>query len=127
MLFSSSDSDSDTDDWDDKEDEASGNPVRILIDQSVRVAIAVQSCVSYFKIVEDLVIRKCLHDNELSTSRFKVTVYWFLQLHSRQIVLINIQLFRERLLEKMCTRQSREVIWDMINTLFLTLELSNLL
>ena len=38
-----------------------------------------------------------------------------------------IQLFREKLSEKMCTRQSREVIWDMINTLFLTLELSNLL
>ena len=30
------------------------------------------------------------------------------------------QLFRERLSEKMCTRQSRRVIWDMINTLFLT-------
>ena len=33
----------------------------------------------------------------------------------------NIQLFRERLSEKMCTRQSRRVMWDMINTLFLTL------
>ena len=31
-----------------------------------------------------------------------------------------IQLFRERLSEKMCTRQSRKVMWDMINTLFLT-------
>ena len=31
-----------------------------------------------------------------------------------------IQLFRERLSVKMCTRQSRHVIWDMINTLFLT-------
>ena len=31
-----------------------------------------------------------------------------------------IQLFRERLSEKMCTRQSQKVIWDMINTLFLT-------
>ena len=30
------------------------------------------------------------------------------------------QLFRERLSEKMCTRQSRRVKWDMINTLFLT-------
>ena len=38
-----------------------------------------------------------------------------------------IQLLRERLSEKMCTRQSRKVLWDMINTLFLTLELSNLL
>ena len=28
---------------------------------------------------------------------------------------------------KMCTRQSRKVIWDMINILFLTLQLSNLL
>ena len=31
-----------------------------------------------------------------------------------------IQLFRERLSEKMCTGQSGKVIWDMINTLFLT-------
>ena len=68
MLFSSSDSDSDTDDWDDKEDEASGNPVRILIGQSVWVAIVVRSYASYSKIVADLVIRKCLHDNKLSTS-----------------------------------------------------------
>ena len=30
----------------------------------------------------------------------------------------HIQLFRERLSEKMCTRQSRKVMWDMINTLF---------
>ena len=28
--------------------------------------------------------------------------------------------FRERLSEKMCTRQFRKVIWDMIDTLFLT-------
>ena len=33
---------------------------------------------------------------------------------------VHIQLFRERLSEKLCTRQSRKVIWDMINTLFLT-------
>ena len=33
---------------------------------------------------------------------------------------LNIQLFRERLSEKMCTRQSRKVIWDMISTRFLT-------
>ena len=33
---------------------------------------------------------------------------------------------RERLSEKICTRQSRKVTWDMINTLFLTLQLSNL-
>ena len=38
----------------------------------------------------------------------------------RTSVLAVIQLFRERLWEKMCTRQSRKVIWDMINTLFLT-------
>ena len=30
-----------------------------------------------------------------------------------------IQLFRERLSEKMCTRQSRKVIWEMINTCLL--------
>ena len=33
-----------------------------------------------------------------------------------------IQLFRERLSEEMRTRQSRKVIWDMINTLFVTTE-----
>ena len=32
-----------------------------------------------------------------------------------------LQLFRERLSENMSTRQSRNVIWDMINKLFLTL------
>ena len=32
----------------------------------------------------------------------------------------SIQLFRERLSGKMCTRQPRKVIWDMINTLFRT-------
>ena len=31
-----------------------------------------------------------------------------------------IQLFRDRLSEKLCTRQCRKVIWDMIDTLFLT-------
>ena len=35
---------------------------------------------------------------------------------------INIQLFWERLLQKMCTQQSRKVIWDMIETLFLATE-----
>ena len=34
---------------------------------------------------------------------------------------IYIQLFRERLSEKMRMQQSQKVIWDMINTLFLTL------
>ena len=38
-----------------------------------------------------------------------------------------IQLFRERLSEKMCTRQSRKVAWDIINTLFLTQYPSHLL
>ena len=38
-----------------------------------------------------------------------------------------MQLFRGRLSEKLCTRQSRKVIWDMINALSLTLWLSNLL
>ena len=38
-----------------------------------------------------------------------------------------IQLVQERLSEKMCTRQSRKVIWDLIYTLFLTLQLLNLL
>ena len=38
-----------------------------------------------------------------------------------------IQLVQERLSEKMCTRQSRKVIWDLIYTLFLTQQLLNLL
>ena len=38
-----------------------------------------------------------------------------------------MQLFRGRLSEKLCTRQSRKVLWDMINALSLTLQLSNLL
>ena len=33
---------------------------------------------------------------------------------------VGIQLFRESLSRIKCTRQSRKVIWDMINTLFLT-------
>ena len=32
---------------------------------------------------------------------------------------LRVQLFWERLSEKMCAQQSRKVIWDMINTLFL--------
>ena len=49
-------------------------------------------------------------------------------LNSIVAIYYTIQLFRERLSEKMCTRQSRKVIWDMINTpVFLTLQLSNLL
>ena len=43
------------------------------------------------------------------------------------IVKYYLQLFRERLLENMCTRQSRNVIWDMINKLFVTLQLSKIL
>ena len=39
----------------------------------------------------------------------------------------SIQLFRERLTGEMCTRQSRKVIWDMINTLFVTTEAVELL
>ena len=43
--------------------------------------------------------------------------------HSRTLLLFkfSIQLFRERLSEKMGTRQFRKIIWDMINTLSLTL------
>ena len=40
---------------------------------------------------------------------------------TRDSTFMRIQLFRERLSAKMCTRQSRKVIWDMINTLFLIL------
>ena len=36
------------------------------------------------------------------------------------VACICIQLFRESLSRIKCTRQSRKVIWDMINTLFLT-------
>ena len=40
---------------------------------------------------------------------------------------IYIELFWERLSEKMCMRQSQKVIWVMINTWFLTLYLMNIL
>ena len=41
--------------------------------------------------------------------------------HSTEVYsFCQLQLFRERLSETMCTRQSRKVTWDMINTLFLT-------
>ena len=33
--------------------------------------------------------------------------------------IVSLELFWERLSEKLCMRQSRRVIWDMINTLFL--------
>ena len=39
-----------------------------------------------------------------------------------EIISLSLQLFREeRLSEKMSTLQSRKLLWDMINTLFLTL------
>ena len=41
----------------------------------------------------------------------------FESLRNKLCEFIDIQLFRERFSEKMCTRQSRKVIWDMINTL----------
>ena len=44
----------------------------------------------------------------------------------RRKKMIDIQLFRERLSEKMCMWPSQKVIWDIINTPFLTLQLSNL-
>ena len=64
----------------------------------------------------------------------KMTVYWpRLFVHSYGPKLSHLGLFQRMLnitlhyaaisrkvVEKMCTRQSRRVIWDMINTLFLT-------
>ena len=63
----------------------------------------------------------------------KMTVYWpRLFLHSYGPKLSHLDLFQRMLnitvhyaaisrkVGKMCTRQSRRVIWDMINTLFLT-------
>ena len=38
-----------------------------------------------------------------------------------------LQLFQDRSSEKMCTRQCRKVIWDIINSLFLNTWLSDLL
>ena len=50
-------------------------------------------------------------------------IAFLLRKHKQQLCLNllikRIQLFRERLSEKMCTQQSRKVTWDMINTLFL--------
>ena len=43
------------------------------------------------------------------------------------MVLTQYTAISRKVVGKMCTRQSRKVIWDMINTLFLTLKLSNIL
>ena len=40
---------------------------------------------------------------------------------------IKVYSYFEKVVGKIGTRQSRKIIWDMINTLFLTLQLSNLL
>ena len=47
--------------------------------------------------------------------------------HVSEYSLMLYSYFQKRLSEKMCTRQSWKVIWDTINTLFLTLWLLNLL
>ena len=54
-----------------------------------------------------------------------LTHSWDFVIHKGRVIGIT-PLFRERLLEKMCTRQSRKVIRDMINNLFLTLQLLRL-
>ena len=63
--------------------------------------------------------------NKTSTKKTEET----LSTRTSETASIDVQLFRERLSEKMCKRQSRKVVWDMINTPFLpTLQqLSNLL
>ena len=51
---------------------------------------------------------------------FSSTVFHNVLFVSVNLELHFIQLFRERLSEKMCTRQSRKAISDVVNTLFLT-------
>ena len=57
-----------------------------------------------------------------SRSRYMKRVQLFNARYTKGIPFVknSIQLFREKLSQKICTRQSRKVIWDMINTLFLT-------
>jgi len=43
------------------------------------------------------------------------------------LILVPHTAISRKVVGKMCTRQSRKVIWDMINTLFLTTVPSNLL
>ena len=57
----------------------------------------------------------------------KITRQWKSTPSRYLFIIKRIQLLRDSLSEKMCTRQSRKVIWDTINTLFVTLQLSNLL
>ena len=58
----------------------------------------------------------------MNVSGFELSIHMTIQLSVNCFYCkpYRIQLFRERLSEKMCTRQSRKVMWDMINTLFLT-------
>ena len=51
----------------------------------------------------------------------KITRQWKSTPSRYLFIIKRIQLLRDSLSEKMCTRQSRKVIWDTINSLFLTL------
>ena len=68
----------------------------------------------------------CIGTSKQSLRNLKVTNhllkgdYYSKVISSKKKHSDHIQLFRERLSAKLCTRQSRKVIWDMTNTLFLT-------
>ena len=57
------------------------------------------------------------HLNWKSSQRFPFVAFFTLNHHRGRWIRKRILLFREKLSEKMCTRQSRKVIWDVINTL----------
>ena len=90
--------------------------MRILLDQPVRLGVTMDTT---------YLVRKIYHvKHALVTSRVTGTIQ-FLSAKvntERCKTFFCIQLFRERLSEEMRTRQSRKVIWDMINTLFVTTE-----
>ena len=59
------------------------------------------------------------HRRSLPRRGSRTSTLWKV-IYCMQCLSQDIQLFRERLSGKMCTRQPRKVIWDMIDTLFLT-------
>ena len=83
--------------------------------KTVNFAVYKQNWVCYFLCFLTQYLRTIFLNNSLSLCK-RLRIKFPLQKCPWRI-----QLFRERLSAKMCTRQSRKVIWDMINTLFLTL------
>ena len=81
------------------------------------------TCVEYLHCLPRIALASCRYMQCVCFNVFQCCLIKLLLLLFA-VVVVHIQLLRERLLEKMYTRQSQKVIWDMINSLFLTLQLS---